>query len=152
MARTPMVERDMDKYVPRFKEEHVSPGGRQFGIRKVPQTAMFEITGEGAGDLPKALKGRFTGTQRAERALKAYLNQQRQALEAEQAKQLREEDEPDAVVDILGPSKVEKDVAPVEKTIVTTDKVEDTPVETLDKSPAAKGGSKVPVTAKSGNK
>ena len=128
MARTPMQERNDDKYVPKFKEAHTSTGGRVYGIKKVPQTSMFEITGEGAGDLPAGLKGRFTSTGRAERTLKTYLHSQKLMLEVAQAKQARE----DAPQDILTVAEVEKDPEEVEKH--TTE------------------ASKVPITAKTGDK
>ncbi len=141
MARTPMVERDTDKYVPRFKEEHVSTGGRKFGIRKVPQTSMFEITGEGAGDIPAGLKGRFTSTGRAERTLKTYLKTQKMILETEQAKQAKETAGDGEPVDILkGP-----EAAEVEK---PTTHVEDTPIGTLDVDKGPKNRSKASVAAK----
>ncbi len=152
MARTPMAERDLDKYVPRFKEEHVSTGGRKFGIKKVPQTSMFEITGEGAGDIPAGLKGRFTSTGRAERTLKTYLNSQRLMLEALEAKQVREKIQPDTPVDILTTTGDEKRPEKVEKPSVAADKVEDGPAKDpdmeVDTNGAAKSSSKVPVTAK----
>ena len=112
MTRTPMLERNDDKYVPKFKEQHTSTGGRVYGIKKVPQTAMFEITGEGAGDLPEALKGRFTSTGRAERSLKTYLHSQKLMLEALEAKQA-----------IPTPMMVEKDPTEVAKDPTETSKV-----------------------------
>ena len=122
MARTPMQERNDDKYVPKFKEAHTSTGGRVYGIKKVPQTSMFEITGEGAGDLPAGLKGCFTSTGRAERSLKTYLQSQKLLLEALEAKQARA----DAPQDILktvetteAAEKVEKPEKPTSKTPVT---------------------------------
>jgi hypothetical protein len=140
-----MLDRDPDKFIPRFREEHVSEGGRAYGIKKVPQTAMFEITGEGAGDLPAALKGRFTSTGRAERSLKAYLNSQRVQLEAAKVKLAREAAEaaiePD--VDVF-----EEPVKPP-VAVAATQKAEEVKE---DKKPDTKTGSKVPVTAKTGTK
>ncbi len=141
MARTPMVERDTDKYVPKFKEDHVSAEGRGFGIRKVPQTSMFEITGEGQGDIPAGLKGRFTSTGRAERTLKTYLKTQKMILEVEQAKQAKEAAGDGNPVDILKGL----DAPEVEK---ATNHVEDTPVETLDVDKGPKTKAKALVAAK----
>lgn len=138
MARNPMSDRNEDTFVPRFREEHKTTGGRAFGIKKVPQTAMFEITGEGAGDLPAALKGRFTSTGRAERSLKAYLQSQRILLEALQAKQARAQDERDTLT--LAEAKKDETPEPEAKAKIT-----DLPE---DKPKAPKGGSKVPVTVK----
>lgn len=141
MARTPMVERDTDKYVPRFKEEHTSVEGRLYGIKKVPQTSMFEITGEGAGDIPAGLKGRFTSTGRAERTLKTFLKTQKMILEVEQAKLAKEAANDGEPVDILkGP-----DAPEVEK---ATNHVEDTPIETLDVDKGPKPRSKASIAAK----
>ena len=135
MARTPMLERNDNKYVPKFKETHTSTGGRVYGIRHVPQTAMFEITGEGAGDLPAGLKGYFTSTGRAERSLKSYLQTQKQLLEALEAKQAREKDEAALQANILKIKKAEEAAKAAE--------AEDKDV---------KNASKVPLTAKSGDK
>ncbi len=117
-----MQEQSNDKYVPKFKESHTSTGGRVYGIRHVPQSSMFEITGEGAGDLPAGLKGRFTSTGRAERSLKTYLQSQKLLLEALEAKQARADDPQDILKTVEtteAAEKVEKPEKPTSKTPVT---------------------------------
>ena len=114
-----MQEQSNDKYVPKFKEAHTSTGGRVYGIRHVPQSSMFEITGEGAGDLPAGLKGRFTSTGRAERSLKTYLQSQKLLLEALEAKQARADDPQDILKAVEAIEEVEKPAKPTSKTPVT---------------------------------
>ncbi len=76
---------DPDVYVPKFKSSLTSADGRAYGVKKVPQTSFVEITAEGKGDIPKALKGRFTSTGLAEKAVKAHLDIENKALLARES-------------------------------------------------------------------
>lgn len=91
MARFNHHDPDSPIFIPQFMDEHVLPDGRPLGVRKVPQTAMFEVTVEGKGDFPHALKGQFTSIRTAEKAVRLYLKGRAKAEEADKAMFLSKE-------------------------------------------------------------
>lgn len=125
----PTSDPDSTVYVPTFKGKHVDlVTGRTYGVRKVPQTSMFEITATGSGDLPDRLKGRFTGSPVAERAVRNHLQVQAQLA----AKVLADADTPEVdvftdddvpyappVATVAVKEAVENDPTPVEKPVVS---------------------------------
>ena len=80
----PITDPDSTVNIPAFKDNHIDArNGRTYSVKKVPQTSFLEITASGKGDLPDRLKGRFTGTLAAERAVRNHLQVQRQEMERE---------------------------------------------------------------------
>lgn len=155
MARQPTSEQD--KYVPKFKEEHVSEGGRLFGIKKVSQTSMFEITATGQGDLPKQLKGRFTSTNLAEKTVRTYLDSTRRALEAAKlAVERKDEGEEDILKASEEAAEALKAKEEAEKPSDPAPEAEkpeaDKEADSQEPPKPPKSTSKVPVTAKTSAK
>jgi len=71
---TSAITPDPNVFIPRFRNAYESMSGRKFGLKKLPQTSMFQITAEGKGDFPDRLKGSFTSIMEAEKAVKNFID------------------------------------------------------------------------------
>ncbi len=85
---TASPEADSNVFVPKFKTERVDLNGRQYGLKKIPQTSMFAITAEGSGDLPARLKGNYTSIREASKQIDTYLDNERKEAKAAAAPKL----------------------------------------------------------------
>lgn len=54
-------------------KEIKTEGGKEFGIWKVANSALYRIGFKGGGEVPKDLKGMWTDPYQAQRAIESYL-------------------------------------------------------------------------------
>jgi len=77
------VTQETDVFIPRFRKDWASLSGRKFGLKKIPQTSMFQITAEGKGDFPARLKGSYTSIMEAEKAVKNFIDVEKKGVKTD---------------------------------------------------------------------